>query len=51
MTEQNAKQLYEHFLKTGQVKQANDILKAYPHFAKKVEEYKEDEKTKSKEKK
>jgi len=33
MTEQNAKKLYEHFLATGQNVQANDILKAYPHFS------------------
>jgi len=33
MTEQNQKKLYEHFLKTGQVDRAEELLKAYPHFA------------------
>jgi len=49
MTEQNMKKLYEHYVLTGQVGMANDILKVYPQFKPVVEEEKVE--TKSKEKK
>ena len=45
MTEENQKKLYEHFVKTGQTKNAEMILKAYPQFK---EIPKEDKKEKSK---
>jgi hypothetical protein len=32
MTEENQRKLYEHFLRTGQAKRAEEVLKVYPQF-------------------
>lgn len=34
MTEANQKKLYEHYIATGQKKNAEALLKVYPQFAK-----------------
>lgn len=47
--ESNSKRLYEHYKNSGNVKAAQDILKKYPHFEKKVEEKKEEKPSKKKE--
>ena len=38
MTEANQKKLYEHFVRTGQSKRAEEVLKVYPQFAEKIVE-------------
>lgn len=42
MTEENQKRLYNHYVSTGQTKNIEMMLKAYPHFAEKKEETKKE---------
>lgn len=51
MTEANQKRLYEHFLATGQITKANEILKVYPQFKEKPISPPKEPETKSKKEK
>jgi len=49
MTEANQKKLYNHFIKTGKLKEAKFFLVRYPHFeTKTIVEAKKNKKSKGK---
>ena len=48
MTKENSKRLYDHYVKIGYTKAAEDMLKKYPEFAQKPKDKKKEDNSKPK---